>query len=517
MTDATEVALTTVGSVRPVLAVAIPAVMAAALLFVRTGRTQRILSTAAALVTVIVLLSMTVAVRAGDIPMTIGGEIVPGIPLEFRADPLGLVFALAVATIASIGLPMIPPAGTKGDADGSGRVVAALVGALAAAMAVAFAGNLFLLVIALELLTIVTYPLVSHPETRRARWAGYRYLAYTLTGGVLALAGVRTVYTLAGTVSFVSGGIMELATAEPTSVRIAFVLLLLGFGVKAALVPLHGWVLGARTAPAPAYALAFPVIVITAGTFAIVRTVLDGFGTVLVGELGLAWIGLLLAAVTILVANLLAVATADLERRLSYAAIAGAAATPLGAFVLTPIALTGAIVHLVGQAIGIGVALLALSYIVEITETSTTAGLRGMGRHHPAAGIAFGVSVASLVGLPFSVGFVAFWYLLVGAGTAGHIVAGAVLAASAVFHVAYLLPPLRSMARASKPTGETPPAHNLARSDSEFSFAVFTDHRTSPLLVGATVLLLVGSIPDQTIVLELGRLAIETSTGVGTP
>lgn len=517
MIDAIDVLVTTVSSVRPALAVAIPATVAAILLFVRTTRLSRLLATTTALVTVVLVLSMTFTVRAGRIPQSSGREIAPGIRLVLRADPLGLVFALTLATIVAIGLPMVATGTKSRKTDSSGRVTAALVGALAAAMAVAFADNLLVLVIALELLTIVTYPLVSHSETDCARWAGYRYLAYTLTGGVLALAGVRLVYTAVGTVSFVPGGIEGVAAAEPTLVGIAFILLLLGFGVKAAVVPLHGWVLGARAAPGPAYAIAFPVIVISAGAFAILRTVLDGFGPILVGELGIAWIGIALAGITILVGNLLALATSDLERRLSYAAIAGAGGTLLGVFVLAPVAITGAIVHLVSQAIGIGIALLALTHVVQQTGSATTSKLRGSGRLYPAAGIAFGVGVASLVGLPLSVGFLAIWYLLVGAGTVGHIVAGTLLVVSAVFHVVYLLPPLLSMMRLHAYDSDHRPDHGPTRSDGGYAFGTSEGRRARPLLVGAAVLLLLGSFPDQTIVLELAWLAVETSTGVGTP
>ncbi|MGM8888925.1 proton-conducting transporter transmembrane domain-containing protein, partial [Psychrobacter sp. 1U2] len=153
---------------------------------------------------------------------------------------------------------------------------------------VALAGNLLTFLIFYELLTLTTYPLVVHRGSEAARKAGQTYLLYTLGGGSLMLLGTVWLYTLTGNLEFIEGGFLSSLSAQHhTSLVVVFILLMIGLGVKAALVPLHGWLPKAMIAPAPVSALLHAVAVVKAGAFGIVRVVYEVFGIEFAQQLNL--------------------------------------------------------------------------------------------------------------------------------------------------------------------------------------------------------------------------------------
>ena len=122
---------------------------------------------------------------------------------------------------------------------------------------------------------------------REARRAGQSYLTYTIFGGALLLLGTVWLYTLTGTLEFTPRGFLGGMGAEQHLLLMAiFALLIAGLGVKAALVPLHGWLPRAMVAPAPVSALLHAVAVVKAGAFGIVRVVYDVFGAEFAAGLG---------------------------------------------------------------------------------------------------------------------------------------------------------------------------------------------------------------------------------------
>lgn len=163
--------------------------------------------------------------------------ILPGLELVLHADALALLFvSLSAAlwfftTLYAIGYLEGSPHRSRFFGFFS-LCVTAMVG-------VAMAGNLFTFFFFYELLTLSTYPLVVHRGTESTLRAGNVYLAYTLAGGAVLLTGVVWMYGLLGRVEFIPGGSASaLGPAYAEQLRLVFVLLIAGVGVKAALVPL---------------------------------------------------------------------------------------------------------------------------------------------------------------------------------------------------------------------------------------------------------------------------------------
>jgi formate hydrogenlyase subunit 3/multisubunit Na+/H+ antiporter MnhD subunit len=428
-------------SLRPLAAVLLPAVGVLAIVASRRNPDVReaftILTAVATFGTVA---SIVPATLAGDVYLTRLGTLVPGIELTLRADPLGMIFAL-VASLLWLVTSFYSIGYMRGlDEHSQTRYFAAFAGSVGAALGVSFASNLVSLYVFYELLTVATYPLVAHDESETARQAGRKYLTYTFGGGVAVLAGTVLVFWTTGTVAFTPGGIAALASADPVVARAAFALLAGGFGVKAALIPVHSWLPDAMVAPTPVSGLLHAVAVVKSGVFGVARVVLDVFGPETVSDLG---VGLPLAAVaalTILIASVIALRQDNLKRRLAYSTISQLSYIVLGLGILSPAALAGGLLHIPAHAFMKLTLFFCAGAIHVETHTDNISEMAGIGRRMPVTMAAFAVASAGMAGLPLVAGFVSKWYLLIGSIDAGTAVFAGVLFLSGLLNIGYFWP-----------------------------------------------------------------------------
>ena len=222
-----------------------------------------------------------------------------------------------------------------------------------ATVGIALSGNLITFILFYELLTLATYPLIVHRGTEEARKAGRTYLIYTIAGGALLLVGTLWLYSLTGTLEFTPRGFVSNLgrDAHRGTLIVIFGLLISGLGVKAALIPLHGWLPQAMIAPAPVSALLHAVAVVKAGAFGIIRVVHDVYGIELAASLGVALPLAIVAAVTIIYGSIRAMFQDNLKRRLAYSTISQVSYIILGIAIAGPLATIGGLVHLVHQGV----------------------------------------------------------------------------------------------------------------------------------------------------------------------
>jgi len=433
--------MTDIASLRPLLAVLVSTVAIPAILALR-GRPdiREGVTIAAALAKFAVVASMVPGVLSGTRYVFTAGQFATGIELTLRVDPLGLLFGL-LASLLWIVTSFYSIGYMRGlDEHAQTRYFASFAASLASAIGVAFSANLLTLFVCYELLTVSTYPLVTHDETDEARAAGRKYLAYTFTGGVAVLGGTALVFFLTGTTAFTPGGIQGLATADPVLARAAFALLAGGFGVKAALMPVHSWLPDAMVAPTPVSGLLHAVAVVKSGVFGIARLVLDVFGPGTVADLG---VGLPLAAVaafTLLVASLIALRQDNLKRRLAYSTISQLSYIVLGLALLEGTALIGGLLHIPAHAFMKLTLFFCAGAIHVETHTDDISDMAGIGRRMPLTMAAFAVASAGMAGIPLVAGFVSKWYLVIGAFETGGTVFAAALLVSGVLNIAYFWP-----------------------------------------------------------------------------
>jgi len=430
-----------IASLRPLAAVlvsvvAIPLILAA----YRKPNLREVITMLTALTKVTLVSSMVPGVLAGDVYMTNLGTFVDGVTFALRVDALGLLFGLlasalwVITSLYSIGY-------MRGLAEhDQTRYFASFAASVSTALGVAFAANLVTLFIFYELLTVATYPLVAHDETDEARAAGRKYLAYTFVGGVAVLTGTVLVFWLAGTTAFAGGGIESLADADPTFARLAFALLVGGFGVKAALMPMHSWLPDAMVAPTPVSGLLHAVAVVKSGVFGIARVTLDVFGPETVTDLGM---GLPLAAVaafTLLTSSVIALRQDNLKRRLAYSTISQLSYIVLGLGILSEEAIVGGLLHIPAHAFMKLTLFFCAGAIHVEAHTDNISEMAGIGKRMPLTMVAFAIAAAGMAGIPLLAGFVSKWYLLIGSVEAGQSIFAIALLVSGMLNIAYFWP-----------------------------------------------------------------------------
>jgi len=275
-------------SIRPLLAVLVTLI--GALLIIFTGERYRnlrefwtILVSVLKFSIVISMVSFVLQGRTVEYTIVL---LTQGVSLQFRVDQFGLFFGVLasalwiVTSVYSIGY-------VRGlNEHAQTRYFFNFAICLSATMGIAFAGNLLTLFIFYEILTVSTYPLVAHKETEDAIMGGRKYLAYTLTAGVVILFAIVFIYAITGSLDFKPGGFL-LGHGSPATLMFLFVILILSFGVKAALMPLHEWLPTAMIAPTPVSALLHAVAVVKAGVFGCLRIILYVFGPELLHKLDL--------------------------------------------------------------------------------------------------------------------------------------------------------------------------------------------------------------------------------------
>ncbi|WP_310451042.1 proton-conducting transporter membrane subunit [Sulfuritalea sp.] len=399
-------------------------------------------------------------VLAGSRPAVTLLEPLPGLPIAFEVEPLGMLFALIasglwiVNSVYSIGYMR----GNKEQHQTRFYLCFAL--AIAAALAIAFAANLLTLFLFYELLTLVTYPLVTHAGTEQAKRGGRVYLGILMGTSVLFLL-PAVIYTwhLAGTTDFRVGGILP-SGMDKGEVAILLALFMFGIG-KAALMPFHRWLPAAMVAPTPVSALLHAVAVVKAGVFTVVKVVVYVFGLdALAGATD--WL-VAIASFTIVAASLVALKADNLKRRLAYSTVSQLSYVILAAAILAPLSVVGAALHIAAHACGKITLFFAAGSIYTAAHKTEVSQLDGIGRRMPWTMAAFGVGALSMIGLPPAAGFVSKWYLVSGAIQQAHWFALAVVLLSTLLNAGYFLPILHraflrplSAESVAHPHGEAP-------------------------------------------------------------
>ena len=401
-------------------------------------RTRRTVNMAGAIAKVVLVLALVVGVFGGR-AYEWRAPFLPGIDLVLRADPVPLLFVLLSALLWLT--TTVYAIGYLADDTHRSRFFGFFSLCVTASVGIALAGNLVTLLVFYELLTVTTYPLIVHQGHEKARAGGRIYLLFAVTGGAAVLVGVVWLQTLAGSVAFRETALLAGLLAEHrTALTAIFVLLVGGFGVKAAIVPLHVWLPRAMVAPAPVSALLHAVAVVKAGAYAIVRVIHDLYGAELAAELGVLTPLAVMAAVTIVYGSVLALWQDDLKRRLAYSTVSQLSYIILGVSVIGLTSVTGGIAHLVHQ----GVMKVTLFYAAGILATSLgvtrVSQMDGVGRLRPWTMAAFTIAALGMVGVPPTVGFITKWHLGLGSVEAGQPWVIGVLVASTVLNAAYFLP-----------------------------------------------------------------------------
>lgn len=425
----------------------------------RWPRLRMAIGWAAALALLVAVASQAGAVMAGQGAHQVLWELMPGLQIAFGIEPLGLLFALIAACLWPVAMLYAQSYMRAMGYGHLGRFFACYALAIGSAAGVAFADNLFTLFVFYEVLTLSTYPLVTHTGSESARRGGRTYLMYLLGSSIcFLLVAIVWVWAAAGTLDFRPGGILA-GSIAPHWLPVLAGLFVFGIG-KAAVMPMHRWLPAAMVAPAPVSALLHAVAVVKAGVFAVLKIAVYVFGPELLGAQGVGiWLSWF-AAFTIVAASLVAMTKDDLKARLAYSTIAQLSYVVLGAMLATPLAIIGAAMQIAVHAVAKITLFFGAGAIQARHGYSKVSQLDGLGRTMPYTFVAFTIGALSIVGLPLFGGMWSKWYLMAASLQAHHWVLVAALILSSLLNVVYLLAiPFRAFFRApagNGSAGDTP-------------------------------------------------------------
>ena len=379
------------------------------------------------------------AVGGGDsIHHEIGGWP-PPIGIEYVLDPLSAFMAVVVS---GIGLFAVVFPARAGFALVPGRAVpmyALVLLLLAGLLGVAVSGDLFHLFVFLEIYAIASYALVALGGDR-AVYASFRYLLIGTVGSGLYLLGVGFIYFSTGSLNMADVAGLLPAVADSPTIAAAAALITVGLGVKMALFPLHVWLPDAHTNAPPAIAALLAAVQVKAGAYAIIRINYGVFGPGLVADdLPIAELLTWFGAAGILVGSVMAILQTDFKRLLAYSTVAQLGYIGVGIGLANPIALIGALLHILNHAVMKSGLFFIAGGIYAQTKIKEIPRMSGLGRKMPLLMSGFAIMAVSMVGLPPTAGFISKFYLALGAIEGGRWPVAVVIVGSSLLTAVYFV------------------------------------------------------------------------------
>jgi multicomponent Na+:H+ antiporter subunit D len=403
----------------------------------RAAQVLAVVSTSLALAASVV--GLVTVVRDGPITHDLGGWP-PPIGIEYVLDPLS-AFMVTIVTLIGLLICIYPVDAAFDVRPHRGVPLYPLVLLLLTGLVgVMLSGDLFHLFVMLEIYAISTYGLVSLGGDR-GTLAALRYLLLGTVGSGLYLLGVGFLYFSTGTLNMADMATALPPLADSPSVLGAMGLIVIGLAIKMALFPLHVWLPDAHSFSPPGVAALLAAVQVKAAAYALIRILFDVFGPAYLGIDGLpvsqalTWFGL----AGIVVGSVLAIRQTDIKRMLAYSTVAQLGYIGVGIGLATPLALVGALLHVLNHALMKSGLFLVAGGIIQRTGLKSIPRFAGLGKRMPLTMAGFAIAALSMVGIPPLAGFWSKFYLVWGAVELGNWVVAVVIAASSLLTLVYFV------------------------------------------------------------------------------
>ena len=397
------------------LPILFPVVMGLGLLVVRPARKlarSRYVMVSVVLTSLFALLGIQMAYRyGGDALVCVLVRFSASFSISLRIDGPSMVYgALAAVLWPVVTVYSLEYMEHEGHED---RFFGFWLISFGVVLGIAFAEDFLSLYFFYELLTLSTLPLVMHSMDEKARYAGRKYVLYSLSGAAFAFIGIVFLLNFGTTLDFTYGGVLDPAriAGNETTLLWVFVCAFFGFGVKAAVFPFHGWLPDASVAPTPVSALLHAAAVVKAGAFAVIRLIYYGFGPDFLRGTFAQTIVMAAAAVTIVYGSARALRTPHLKRRLAFSTVSNLSYILFALTLMSPAGLTGALTHMVYHAVIKITLFCCAGSIIVGSGREYVYELEGLGQRMPAVFGCFTVSALALIGLPPLGGFAGKWMI----------------------------------------------------------------------------------------------------------
>lgn len=403
---------------------------------------KSLIATAAVGLVVTTALSLAILIL-GDMQLELYA-IGENMNIYFHADKMGRIFM----TIVTIVLPLVGIYAFEymGHYEQEQRFFGFYLMVYGVLLALSYAGNIVTFYFFYEMMSIFSMPLVFHFRTKEAVMAGMKYLFYSLTGAYCVLFGIYFLNQYTTTINFTTGGTLDMSKVAGNEglLLIVAMSMIVGFGVKAGMIPLHAWLPNAHPiAPAPASA-ALSSIIVKMGVFGVMRVVYYLFGADFLRGTWVQYVWITLTLITVFMGSMLAYREKVFKKRLAYSTVSQVSYILFGMALLHPMALTGSLLHILFHAVIKSALFMSAGAIIYKCGVERVDEMRGIGKKMPKIMWCYTLCSLALIGIPPASGFISKWYLATGSLATGLSIVSwlgpVVLLVSALLTAGYLLP-----------------------------------------------------------------------------
>ena len=433
-----------IGSWYLLVPVLLPVLSGLALAFCKPFEDSRLRNRFALSVMILNALALLPVLLSGDMTLTLF-TLSDNLPIFLHTDAAGKFFAAVMAFVwAAAGAYSFEYMAHE---ERLKRYYSFYLVTLGVLMALCFAGSIVTYYMFYEMMTLLTVPLVMHTMTKDAVAAGIKYLIYSVVGASLVLLGVFILSPYVTSFAFTAHGVLDMGKVQghETLVLVTAFLMIIGFGTKGGMFPLHGWLPTAHpVAPSPASAVLSGIIT-KAGVLGVLRLIYYFIGVEFLRGTWVQTTFMSLTLFTVFMGSLLAYREGLLKKRLAYSSVSQVSYILFGLSTMHPLGLVGALLHVAAHSLIKDSLFMCAGAIIEKTGKTKVSELEGIGKQMPVVMWCFTLVSVGLVGIPPCLGFVSKWYLAQGAmnmtGVAGFFayLAPAVLLISALLTAGYLI------------------------------------------------------------------------------
>lgn len=435
------------------------------------------------------LLTLQRVLAEGPVRYHLGGWP-PPFGIEYVVDPLS---GLVLVVIAAVSLMTALYAGRSVARELPEKIVqfyTLFVLLVTGLMGMTITGDAFNLFVLLEISALTAYGLLALGEDR-ALFSSFNYLIIGTIGASFYLLGVGHLYIMTGSLNMADIQLLLPPLFSTQAITVAFFILMVGVWLKMAFFPMHTWLPNVYTyAPSATSCLVAPLMT-KVSVYIMIRIMFSiftadyVFHTLAVGPV-IVW----MAVIAIVAGSLLALSQTDFKKMLTYLIVAEVGYMVGGVWLANGLGITGAILHIVNDALMTLCLFLAAGIVMFKTGGHQLADLQGLYRKMPLTMAAFTVGAFSMIGIPPTAGFFSKWYLILGGIEGGqyHFVAALLFSSLVnailffrVIEIAYFEP----MAAGGHDHGHSHEAKAVAIDEAPVSMLL-------PLLLTAASLLVIG-------------------------
>ena len=430
-------------SVLILFAIFVPILWGVGILAMPEFRSRKALITVASIGLALTTILSVIIIVSGEMQLHLF-SIGENMEIFFQTDQMGRVFM----TIVTIVLPLVAIYAFEymGHYEQEQRFYGFYLMVYGVLLALSYAGNIVTFYLFYEMMSIFSMPLVFHFRSREAVMAGLKYLFYSLTGAYFVLFGVYFLNQYTTTLNFTAGGTLDMAqiAGNEGALLVVAMCMIVGFGVKAGMIPLHAWLPNAHPiAPAPASA-ALSAIIVKMGVFGVMRVVYYLFGVDFLRGTWVQYTWITLTLITVFFGSMMAYREKVFKKRLAYSTVSQVSYILFGMSLMHPVALTGSLLHILFHAVIKSALFMSAGAVIYKCGAERVDEMRGIGKKMPKIMWSFTLCSLALIGIPPASGFISKWYLATGALATDMPVVSwlgpVVLLVSALLTAGYLLP-----------------------------------------------------------------------------